>query len=428
MEKVRKAIVIGGGPAGLSTALRLHQTTDISCTVYELRPEPTTLGGAIGIFSNGMRLFHRLGLHDELLSRGSSHSRFVLHSLQGSILGEQDMVGAARETMGFGYLRIKRTDLLDVLLRATTKARIPIHYGKRLTAIQDSSSGVTVTFSDGTTDSADILLGCDGIHSSVRKLYVDPAQEPVYSGFAGYGSIIPITALGSSAAATASQVRGIDATLTQEGAFAAMSCSAADDELYWAFSGQVSVPEAGDTRDGWEVRRKEEVDGFKASMLQVLGGASGDWATLMRRVVEATDVVKFYPVFKLPLGGAWSRGRCLLLGDAAHAMPPHAGQGVSMALEDAFLAARLLKDLPLAQQQQLDDAFATYDRVRRPRVDEIAKKAASNADVRKKTGPVGLRIKEWVIWAFLWVAWATGRQSVGVEQRHLVYDIDAAKL
>ena len=207
-----------------------------------------------------------------------------------------------------------------------------------------------------------------------------------------------------------------------------MSCSAADDELYWAFSGQVPVPEAGDTRDGWEVRRKEEVDGFKASMLQVLGGASGDWATLMRRVVEATDVVKFYPVFKLPLGGAWSRGRCLLLGDAAHAMPPHAGQGVSMALEDAFLAARLLKDLPLGQQQQLDEAFATYDRVRRPRVDEIAKKAASNADVRKKTGPVGLRIKEWVIWAFLWVAWATGRQSVGVEQRHLVYDIDAAKL
>ncbi|UNI24926.1 hypothetical protein JDV02_010642 [Purpureocillium takamizusanense] len=375
-----------------------------------------------------MRLLHRLGLHDELLSRGSSHSRFVLHSVQGAILGEQDMVGAVREKMGFGYLRIKRTDLLDVLLRATTKARIPVHYGKRLTAVEDTDSGVTITFADGTTDSADILLGCDGIHSSVRTLYVDPAQTPVYSGLSGYGSIIPIAALGSSHAATASQVRGIDATLTQEGAFAAMSCTAADDELYWIFSGEVPLPEVGDTRDGWDVRRKEEVDGFKDTMLQVLEGASGDWGTTMRRIVETTDVVKFYPVFKLPPGGTWSRGRCLLLGDAAHAMPPHAGQGVSMALEDAFLAARLLKDLPLGQQQRVDEAFATYERVRRPRVDEIAKKAASNAGVRKKTGPVGLRIKEWVVWAYMWVAWAVGLKGVGVEERHLVYDIDEAEL
>ncbi|KAJ6437417.1 salicylate hydroxylase [Purpureocillium lavendulum] len=425
---MEKAIIIGGGPAGLSTALRLHQTTNISCAIYELRPEPTTLGGAIGIFSNGMRLLHRLGLHDDLLARGSSHSCFVLRSMQGGVLGEQDMASTARKTTGFGYLRIKRTDLLDVLLEAIAKARIPVHYGKRLTAIEDHADGVTVTFSDGTTDTGDVLLGCDGIHSYVRKLYVDPDQNPVYSGFAGIGSIIPIAALGSSAA-TASNVRGITATLTQEGAFGAMSCSAADDELLWGFSKEVPVPESGDTRDGWEVQNKAEVARFKESMLTLLEGARGDWGDTMRKIVQATDVVKSYPIFKLPLGGAWSRGRCLLLGDAAHAMPPHAGQGVSMALEDAFLAVRLLKDLKdHPQGQPLDAVFATYDRIRRPRVDEIAKKAASNADVRKKTGPVGLYIKEWVIWAYMWVAWAFGLQSIGVDQRHLVYDIDEAKL
>lgn len=92
------------------------------------------------------------------------------------------------------------------------------------------------------------------------------------------------------------------------------------------------------------------------------------------RVVNQTQVVKFYSVFRLPLRGRWLRGRCLLIGEAAHAMQPHASQGVLMALEDVFLLSQLLHK----SDYSLDDVFRVYDEKRRPRVNEMHKTAERN--------------------------------------------------
>ncbi|KAB8227193.1 FAD-dependent oxidoreductase [Aspergillus alliaceus] len=423
MPQHRKAIIIGGGPAGLSTALRLHQTTNIKCTIYEIRTEPTTLGGAIGIMPNGMRLLHRLGIYDTLQTRGSSHSNLVVHSAQGGIVAKQeDMVSYARAQTGFGYMRIKRTDLVDVLLGAVDKAQIPVHYNKRLTAIADNGiSGVTVTFSDGSIDQADILIGCDGIHSFVRRIYVDPLQEPEYSGISSLFSLVRTESLDASAA---SRISGMGVALTEEGMFMATLATAKGDEVYWGLSQEVPLPESGDSRDGWEVRRLQEVDGFKSNMHRILEKVHGDWGDVLRQLVDGTDVIKFYPIYRLPLGGTWHKGRCMLLGDAAHAMQPHAGQGVSMALEDTFLLARLLED----PSQSVEEAYKRFDEIRRPRVNEVYKLAARNVEVRKKTGPWGLWAKEVVVGAAFWVSWALGLEKRGNGQRHMVYDIDEQKI
>jgi len=387
--------------------------------IYELRPEPATLGGAIGIISNGLRLLHRLGVYEALLARGSSHSGLVVHSMQGGVLSAQeDAVSYARGQTGFGYMRIKRTDLMDVMLGSVKGANIPIHFGKRLTSIEDDENrGVIVTFSDGTTDTADLLLGCDGIHSQVRRLYVDPDLVPQYTGISGFGSIIPTSRLSPAAV---EQLSGLDVTLTREGIFAAMSCTAAGNEIYWGFSREVAPPKSGDGRDGWEVHREEEVEGFKSNLHKVLADSRGDWGAAMREVIDNTEVVKFYPVFKLPFGGAWSKSRCLLIGDAAHAMPPHAGQGVSMALEDAFLLSRLLEN----PRRSLDEVFGVFDRIRRPHVNEINGIATRNAGMRKNSGPWGLWMKEIGIRVIVWVYWVFGLQKWGLGQKHSVYDID----
>ncbi|KAJ5587409.1 uncharacterized protein N7459_003174 [Penicillium hispanicum] len=421
MSGSRKAIIIGAGPAGLAAALRLHQQTDVTCTLYELRPEPTTLGGAVGILPNGLRLMHRLGVYDAATTRGASGRNLTLHSLQGHIVSSQDYVGWAREQTGFGYMRIKRSDLVDVLLDAVNKAAIPIRFGKHLTRITEDVDEVRVEFADGSTDAADMLLGCDGIHSFVRRSYVDPALVSEYSGIAGLASIIPSKDLSSE---TTRQILGLEATHTEDGVLAVNPCTANRDEMYFFLSREVALPDSGDSRDGWEAHGKEEVDGFKAMVGGMLESARGEWGDALRDLVANTSVLKFYPVYRLPPGGTWSKGRCVLVGDAAHAMSPHAGQGVSMALEDVFLLSRLLED----RDRPLREVFEKYDQIRRPRVNEIFAMAAQNGKARRKTTPWGLWFREFGMSMAMNLMWAVGLDKRGFSQTHLVYDIDRVEL
>ena len=416
-----QAIIIGAGPAGLAAALRLHQQTDITCTVYEIRPKITTLGGAIGIYPNGLRLMHRLGVYEAAMARGASSEMRTLHSLQGHIVASQNSVGWAQKQTGFGYIRIKRTDLMDVLHEAIDKAGIPIRFGKQLKTIKEDADGVHVKFSDGTTDSADMLFGCDGIHSVVRHSYVDPALVPVYSGIAGLASIVSSQDLSPE---TLRQISGLELTFTEDGLLAVNPCTAKRDEMFLFISKEVALPKSGDCRDGWEVQGKDEVDGFTSTVGKILQTAHGEWGTALRDLVDHTSVVKFYPVYRLPPGGTWSKGRCVLVGDAAHAMSPHAGQGVSMALEDVFLLSRLLED----RRRPLHEVFEKYDQIRRPRVNEIFAMAAKNAHVRKKSGPWGLWLKEVGISMAINLMWALGMDKKGLDQKHMVYDIDDEEL
>jgi 2-polyprenyl-6-methoxyphenol hydroxylase-like FAD-dependent oxidoreductase len=349
-----------------------------------------------------------------MCAKGNGQSELTVRGAHGSILGRRDMAGLAQETKG--YMRIKRIDLVDVLLGAAERAKILIYYNKRIVRIEEGKDKVTATFSDGTIDTADILLGCDGIHSSVRKLYVDPLQEPEYSGLASIFTIIPASSLSAS---TIAQTKGMNATITQEGMFLAIPCTATGDEIMWGFSQEVPLPTSGDIRDGWEVHARDEVKGFKDKMLRLLQDAQGEWGTAMREIIDATPTVKFYPVYRLPLGGSWYKGRCLLVGDAAHAMQPHAGQGVSMAVEDAFLLARLLQD----EGRALGDVFQRFDEIRRPRVTEMYKIAARNVDVRQKTGPWGLAAKQLAIRVYLWASGTFGWDSAS-RVGDLTYDIE----
>jgi 2-polyprenyl-6-methoxyphenol hydroxylase-like FAD-dependent oxidoreductase len=348
--------------------------------VYELRPALVTIGGAIGIPSNGLRLLGRLGVYDTLARLGCTRDPFILHSTKDTVLAESDFSGEAKERIGYGYMRIKRRDLVSGLLEAVQKQKTPVHYGKHIVSIEEGNDGVTATFADGTRDTADILLGCDGIHSSVRSLRVDPQLQPEYSGISAIFSLLPRSAL----PADAPPVTCLNSTLTTDGVFALMPCTPSSDEMFWFFSREVPIPQSGDTRDGWEEHRQKEVEGFKTALLDVLSQVQGRWGDFLRGTVQQTTSVAFFPIYRLPLGGKWSRGRCQLLGDAAHAMQPHAGQGVSMALEDIFVFSRVLKhwsDRPVA------DVFAKYDEIRRPRIARIYNNRRRMDCCGRKRGP-----------------------------------------
>lgn len=379
----------------------------------------TLLGGAIGIPSNGLRLLNRLGLYDAMRTRGAQTRSVILHSTNGAVVGEMDMAGWSEEQTGFGYLRIKRTDVMEVLLSAAKRASIPIWYDKRLERIEEHDNHVTAYFSDGTSDTGDILLGCDGIHSAVRTKYVDPSCVPKYSGISNIGSIVPRSMLPP----PADKLENLNATLTENGLLVLIPANAAHDSIYWFFSREVPIPEQGDTRDGWEERGKKEVDSMKSSLIGLLGDSRNEWVDMLREVVRKTDALKFYPNFKLPPGGKWSRGRVLIIGDAAHAMPPHASQGFSMALEDVFLFSNLLRsDAPT-----LDSVIGIYENRRRGRVEEILRTAESRGNMRRKTAPWRLRFNEFALTGGLKVYNAIGLGKLGIGQKLLVYDIEEEK-
>ena len=409
-----KALIIGAGPAGLVTALRLKQALGVEPVVYEIRSEPTSLGGAVQLPPNGLRLIEQLGLSEAILARGFSSGRLQLHSMQGEVLADWDRTDAIRKATEHGYMRILRNDLLQVLLEAAQGHGITIHYSKSVTRIVESDKDVAVTFSDGSNDSGDIMLDCDGIHSAVRGLLIDPEAKPEYSGIANMFGLLPIS----------TQEMGIDpalhATITPHGLVAVSPYTATADHLYWFFSRSVPVPESG-SRDGWEAVSKHEVDGFKEKLLDTLADATGDWNGILRKIICETDRVKFYPLYKMPQNCKWSSKRSLLLGDAAHAMQPHIGQGTSMALEDAFFLSRVLAE----PGRSLTEVFQVYEAVRRPRVEKVAQASADRGDTRQASGPAWHRIKEMGIGLGFWIYKTArlDRLGVGMDKEAIGYDI-----
>jgi len=367
---------------------------------------------------NGLRLLDLLGVYDEICLRSPKLAKGTVYSSRGTNLGELELgIWSAKKT-GYMSMRIKRTDLQTILLDKVRQLGIPVYFDKRIVAIEEREDDVEVTFSDGTRDTAQLLLGCDGIHSSVRSLYVDSQISPEYSGIATIYSFIPTVSLHPPTSAMTSMT----ATYIPHGVFAVMPCSTSSDVLYWFFSYEVPIPSSGDSREGWEEHSRREEDGFKAALLGFLNTVQMEWGAFVRDVVKKTETVKFYPIFRLPLGGRWYRGRCLLLGDAAHAMQPHVGQGVSMALEDAFLLSRLLE--ATSPSESLSTLFKKFDSIRRPRVEKFYGYASQRTVGRKKTSPWGQWLKELLIWALLRLVTWTSLNKLGIGEKSVLYNIN----
>ncbi|KAH7155997.1 FAD binding domain protein [Dactylonectria macrodidyma] len=408
MSQLKKALIIGSGPTGLAAALLLKQNNHITPVVYEACIEPTTIGGAIGIPANGLRLFKLLGVYDDLMARGSSGTNIVLHSVGGSVLGQLDMVSWSKKKTGFGQLEIRRVDLMEVLCGAAKRAGIEVHYNQTLVGINERDQQVEASFSDGTTDTADFLLGCDGISSSVRKLYVDPKIQPEYSGITDIYSLVPT----SDRPTPEGLLRDTHATFTTDGLFALMCCTESRDVNYWFFSSDFPASVLSGEGSGIAYDPKPIIRNAANKI-------KGEWGDVLRDFVDKSKALKLHPIMTLPLGGVWYKGRCLLLGDAAHAMSPHAGQGVSMALEDVFFLSRLLGQSSL----QLNDIFKRYDEKRRPRTEEIYKTAKRSGARRKKTGPWHLWFSDLVMMAFLAIYHVLNLQKFGFGGKTIIYNI-----
>ncbi|MDQ3978348.1 MAG: FAD-dependent monooxygenase [Actinomycetota bacterium] len=368
MSVNRTALVIGGGIAGPASAMAL-QKAGIEATVYEAYPTPADgVGAFLTLASNGIDALRVLGADEPVLEAGFPTPRITLRSGTGKRLG----VSPLGETLADGTTSqtLKRADLYQALHDQALSRGIGLEFGKRLVMAEESGHGVRATFADGSVATADVLIGCDGLHSTVRRILDRHARGPRYAGLVGTGGYARGVALDSAP--------GEYEMIFGKRAFFGYVV-AAGDEVWWF----ANVPQA---KDG-PVR---EVAGAQLRK-RLLALFAEDAGPAVELIEASADVMPMTPFHWMPPLRTWHGGRIVVIGDAAHAPTPTSGQGASLAIEDAVVLAKCLRDMPEAPT-----AFARFEALRRPRVERIVRWAV-RLNRSKASGPVGRVVRDAVL-------------------------------
>ena len=333
-----RAVVVGGGIGGTAAAVALVRA-GIDVQVYEQAGRLAEVGAGVSLAPNGLRMLERLGVGDGIARLGARHVATQLRLCDGRPV-DHEPHQFARPGRNVG---IHRADLLELLA-----AQLPpdtVRSGHRCTGLRQDADRAVVTFANGATAIADVVIGADGIHSVLQGLVVE-AAEPVFSGVVAYRGLVP--RMDAYPADTMRMWVG-------EGKhFLAFPVRAGQLLNYVGF-----VPSATSVRESWSA------PGDPAALAAHFPG----WDPLVGEIIAAISGPggsgfqwAMYDRAPLP---RWSDGRLTLLGDAAHPMLPHLGQGVNQALEDAVALATLLGAAP--GSADVPRALALYEELRRER-------------------------------------------------------------
>lgn len=322
-----KALVVGGGVAGLSAAVAF-QKVGIEAEVFERSPEIRDIGAGKSVWRNGVQALGWLGVAGEVAGVGSPIEEIRVLTWRGRVL-HRIPVGWLGTS-----LALERRDVLVPLagrVHAST-----VHTSARCVGVEQDDRGVTVRFEDGSIARGDILVGADGIFSTIRSV-IFPGWEPRYAGHVAWRGI-----------ANVSDERwpaGISFNWYGRGKhFALMPLTGG--RTFWYATKNLPV---------------DTVDGGRDEIVRLFADAVEGVADLIR-ATEPEWIVR-NRLFDLPFRRRWGRGRVVLIGDAAHAMRPNLGQGACTAIEDAVVLAQTMKVLPEPER-----ALPRFERLRRRRV------------------------------------------------------------
>jgi salicylate hydroxylase len=337
-----RAVVIGGGIGGAAAAVALARA-GIDVRVYEQARQLTEVGAGVSLAPNGLRMLDMLGAGEEIRRLGARHTSTELRGSDGQpARHESHQFARAGGTVG-----IHRADLLTLLARQLPPGTI--RTGHRCTSVSQDADRAMAGFANGATASADVVIGADGIHSAVQGFVVEPA-EPAFSGVVAYRGLVP---------RLAGYPEGTMRMWVGESRhFLVFPVRAGDLLNYVGF-----VPSDTSVRESWSA----------AGDPAALAAAFAGWDPVIREVIAAISGPGgsgfqwgMYDRAPLP---RWSSGRVTLLGDAAHPMLPHLGQGVNQALEDAVALATLLGACP--GPAGVPRALAAYEDLRRDRTARV---------------------------------------------------------
>jgi salicylate hydroxylase len=337
-----RAVVVGGGIGGTAAAVALARA-GIDVQVYEQAARLTEVGAGVSLAPNGLRMLERLGVGEGIARLGARHLVTQLRLSDGRPANhEPNQFARAGRNVG-----IHRADLLALLAEQLPSGTV--RTGHRCTGLRQDADRAVVTFASGATATADVVIGADGIHSVLQGLVV-AAAEPVFSGVVAHRGLVPRM--------DAFPADAMRMWVGEGKHFLVFPVRAGQLLNYVGF-----VPSATSVRESWSA------SGDPAALAAHFAG----WDPLIGEIIAAISGPGgsgfewgMYDRAPLP---RWSDGRLTLLGDAAHPMLPHLGQGVNQALEDAVALATLLGAAP--GPADVPRALALYEELRRERTARV---------------------------------------------------------
>lgn len=311
---MNKIIIIGGGIGGLCTAIALQQN-GFDVTVYEKVKKLGEVGAGLTLWSNAIRALRALGIADAVISAGSVVNHSQICAANGDMLYDARM-GEFEKQFGEPVVAIHRAALHEILIAALKPGTLKLGIG--FTRFEQNAEKVTVYFDNGDSDSADLLIGADGVHSAVRR-QMFPDIKLRYSGYTAWRGVVETE--NEAALGLTSESWGMGAR------FGIVRVDKS--RIYWFAT---SNQPAGEKSTG-EQRKAKLLRLFK------------NWHEPIRQLLDVTpaEVILQNDIHDIPPVASWTEGRVTLLGDAAHATTPNMGQGACMAIESAYVLSRSLK-------------------------------------------------------------------------------------
>lgn len=358
MAKIEKILVVGGGMAGLTTAAALHQQ-GFAVELVERRDTWQAVGAGFLVHANGMRMLAALGLASGVEQAGTVVTRWQFCDEQGEVLSDTDLEalwGHAGPCVG-----IERTKLQGALLPGVADVRCRL--GIEVTFLVQNDAGVSVKFSDGSGGDFDLVVGADGIRSTVRALALTNAT-PSYLGAMNWRSVAPIRPGGL----TEFQINMGDGCV-----FGLVPLAGA---RTYSFA-YVVCPQFRDPLEGRLARLRQRFSRFGPRVAAYLAA------------LERDDEIICSAMEWVELGNIHA-GRVVLVGDAAHASSPMMGQGGCMAMEDACVLAEELR-----AAATVGEALASYARRRKPRAEWVQRQSMGLASlVTASSAERNVRLRE----------------------------------
>jgi len=348
----REVVVVGGGIAGLATALALARR-GAWVRLVEQAPAIEEVGAGLQITPNGTRVLRALGLSPESVGVRALAIE-PRDALTGRRIARFDLGRA-----GGGYYFVHRAELIDLLRHAVDDAGVPIRTGARAVAVTPDG----VMLDGGETLTADLVVGADGLHSIVRRHLLGD-DTPFFTGQVAWRAIVPVE---QEAVARIWMAPGRH-VVTYPLRGGRLNLVAVREQAEW-------------TEEGWSHRDSPE------ALRRVFGDCALDLKAILARVQE----VGRWGLFRHPVAGRWHDGHAVLVGDAAHPTLPFLAQGANLALEDAWVLGREV------MRDDLREGLDRYQEERRPRVSDAISSANDNArnyhlgGIKRRAAHSGLR-------------------------------------